>query len=40
MDAIRVAGAERREGELVSVFDTSYENGVREPFVDERPIRA
>ena len=40
VDAIRMAGAQRREGELVSVFDTSYENGVREPFVDERPIRA
>ena len=35
-----MAVAERREGELVSVFGTSYENGVGEPFVDERPIRA
>jgi hypothetical protein len=40
MDAIGVARTQRSEGELVSVFDTSYENGVREPFVDERPIRA
>ena len=30
--------AQRREGELVSVFGAAHENGVGEPLVDERPV--
>ena len=33
-----VALAERRQGQLVSVFCTPHQNRVREPLVDEWPV--
>jgi len=38
LDTRGVPLAERGERELVTVFGTSHENGIGEPFVDERPV--
>jgi hypothetical protein len=38
LDPVRVARTERRQGELVSVFDTAHENRIGQPLVDERPV--
>jgi hypothetical protein len=40
LHTIRMPRAESSQGELVTVFDASYEDGVRKPVVDERPFRA